>query len=378
MPHAVVLGAGMVGSVIAADLAGDRAYEVTVADADASALDAARTRAGDRINTAEADLSDPATVRGIVAAADIVIGALPGRLGRAALQAVIEAARNCCDISFMPQDPLELDELARDQGVTAVVDCGVAPGLSNMLAGYAVSRLEACERIAIYVGGLPRDPKPPWNYKAAFSPADVIEEYVRPARLVEQGRVVVRDALSAVEPIEFAGVGALEAFNTDGLRSLIETLDVPNMVEKTVRYPGHADLVRAFRETGLFGEEPVAVAGGTVRPLDVVSALLFPQWRYEPGEEDLTVLRVVADGKGDSGGGFTWEMVDLYDRASATTSMGRATAFPCAITARLIAEGRLAEPGVIPPELIGRRPELVRHVLSELAARGVRIEASSR
>jgi saccharopine dehydrogenase-like NADP-dependent oxidoreductase len=368
----------MVGSVIAADLAGDRDYELTVADADASALDAARTRAGDRISTAQADLSDPATVRGIVAAADIVIGALPGRLGRAALQAVIDAGRNCCDISFMPEDPLELHELARDQGVTAVVDCGVAPGLSNMLAGYAVSRLEACERIAIYVGGLPRDPQPPWNYKAAFSPADVIEEYVRPARLVEQGRVVVRDALTAVEPIEFAGVGALEAFNTDGLRSLIETLDVPNMVEKTVRYPGHADLMRAFRETGLFAEEPVSVAGGTVRPLDAVTALLFPQWRYEPGEEDLTVLRVEAEGKGESGGGFTWEMVDLYDRASATTSMGRTTAFPCAITARLIAEGRLAEPGVIPPELIGRRPELVQHVLSELAARGVRVEAGSR
>jgi saccharopine dehydrogenase-like NADP-dependent oxidoreductase len=181
-----------------------------------------------------------------------------------------------------------------------------------------------------------------------------------------------------VEPIEFAGVGALEAFNTDGLRSLIRTLEVPNMVEKTVRYPGHADLMRAFRETGLFGEEPVAVAGGTVRPLDAVSRLLFPQWRYEPGEEDLTVLRVVAEGKGESGGGFTWEMVDLYDRASGTTSMARTTAFPCAITARLIAEGRLAEPGVIPPELIGRRPELVQHVLSELAARGVRVETSSK
>jgi saccharopine dehydrogenase-like NADP-dependent oxidoreductase len=378
MPHAVVLGAGMVGSVIAADLAGDRDYDVTVADADASALDAARTRAGDRITTAEADLSDPDTIKGLAAAADIVIGALPGRLGRAALQAVIEAARNCCDISFMPEDALELDELARRQGVTAVVDCGVAPGLSNVLAGYAASRLEDCQRIAIYVGGLPRDPQPPWNYKAAFSPADVIEEYVRPVRLVEEGRVVVRDALSEVEPIEFTGVGTLEAFNTDGLRSLIRTLEVPNMVEKTVRYPGHAELMRAFRETGLFGEEPVSVAGGTVRPLDAVSALLFPQWRYEPGEEDLTVLRVVAQGRGEGGGSFTWEVVDRYDRATATTSMGRTTAFPCAITARLVADGRLAEPGVIPPEQIGRHPELVQHMLSELALRGVNVDSTSK
>jgi saccharopine dehydrogenase-like NADP-dependent oxidoreductase len=348
---------------------------VTVADVDATALRAAQARAGARIATAQADLADSETVKGIVAAADIVIGALPGHLGRSALVAVIEAGRNCCDISFMAEDALELDALARQKGVTAVVDCGVAPGLSSMLAGYAAGRLHPCERIAIYVGGLPRDPQPPLNYKAAFSPADVIEEYVRPARLVERGRVVVREALSEVEPIEFAGVGKLEAFNTDGLRSLIRTLDVPYMVEKTVRYPGHAELMRAFREAGLFGGDPVTVGGATVRPVDVVSTLLFPKLRYEPGEEDLTVLRVVAEGKGERGRArLTWEMIDRYDRVAATTSMGRTTAFPCAITARLIADGRLAEPGVIPPELIGRRPELLEHVLSELEARGVRVE----
>ncbi|MHC4827569.1 MAG: saccharopine dehydrogenase family protein, partial [Planctomycetota bacterium] len=310
MPHAVVLGAGMVGSVIAADLAGDRDYEVTVVDADASALETARARAGQRITAAQVDLSDPATIKGIVAGADVVIGALPGRLGRATLQAVIEAGRPCCDISFMPEDALALDELAREKGVTAVVDCGVAPGLSNMLAGHAVSRLQACDRIAIYVGGLPRDPRPPWNYKAAFSPADVIEEYVRPARIVEQGRVVEREALGDVEPIAFSGVGTLEAFNTDGLRSLIRTLEVPNMVEKTIRYPGHAELMRAFREAGLFAREPVTVGDVTVRPVDVVSAMLFPQWRYEPGEEDLTVLRIVAEGE-SRGERLSWEMIDL-------------------------------------------------------------------
>ncbi|MHC4218805.1 MAG: saccharopine dehydrogenase family protein [Planctomycetota bacterium] len=375
MPHAVVLGAGMVGSVVAADLAGDPEFKVTVADADRAALDAARGRTGDLITVAQADLSHAGTIKGIVAGADVVIGALPGSLGRGALEAVIEAGRNCCDISFMAEDALELDGLARDRGVTAVVDCGVAPGLSNMLAGYAAATLQPCARIAIYVGGLPRDPQPPLNYKTAFSPADVIEEYTRPARLVERGQVVVREALSEVEPIEFAGVGALEAFNTDGLRSLIRTLEVPDMVEKTVRYPGHAELMRAFREVGLFGREPVSAGGTTVRPIDAARALLFPSWRYEPGEEDLTVLRVVAAGGGESGGGLAWEMIDLYDRGSATSSMGRTTAFPCAITARLIADGRLADPGVIPPEKIGERPELLEHVLRELETRGVMVQA---
>jgi lysine 6-dehydrogenase len=370
MAHAVVLGAGMVGSVVALDLADDPEFDVTLADVDAAALAAARSRSGGRLTTAQADLSQPGTVKGVVAAADIVIGALPGFMGRGALRAVIEAGRNCCDISFMPQDPRELDAIACDRGVTAVVDCGVAPGLSHILAGAAAARLDPCERITIYVGGLPRDPQPPFNYKAAFSPADVIELYVRPARLVEHGRVVTRAALGGIESFDFPGVGTLEAFETDGLRSLIETLGVPNMVEKTLRYPGTAELMRAFREAGLFDEAPITVGDVTVRPLDLTSALLFRKWKYDPGEEDLTILRVEAEG---GGGTLRWDLLDVFDRATGTTSMGRTTAFPCAIVARLIVEGRVAEPGVILPETIGMRPDLLDHVLGELAARGVNV-----
>ena len=306
-----------------------------------------------------------------MADADIVLGALPSSLGLGALQAVIEAGRHYCDISFMPEDPMELNGLAETRDVTAVVDCGVAPGLTNMLAGYAVEQLDACQRLDIYVGGIPRRPLPPFYYKAAFSPADVIEEYTRPSRVVEKGRVVVRDALSEVEPISFKGVGVLEAFNTDGLRSLIRTLDVPFMKEKTVRWPGHADIMRVFREAGLFSREPIIVQTVAVTPLEVTAALLFPKWTYEPGEEDLTVLRVTAEAANRT---LTWEMIDLYDPESGATSMSRTTAFPCAITARLIVSGRFARRGVIPPEEIGREPGLLEHVLSELAARGVQVK----
>jgi saccharopine dehydrogenase-like NADP-dependent oxidoreductase len=360
----------MVGSVMAADLAADGDFDVTIADADASALEAANARAGGRLATFEADLSDPVAVKKIVADADVVLGALASTIAYEALRAVIEAGRPCCDIAFMPQNPLDHDELARARGVTAVVDCGVAPGLSNMLAGAAVAQLGECERIEIYVGGVPRHPEPPFFYKAAFSPADVIEEYTRPARFVEQGVVVEREALSEVEPIEFEDVGTLEAFNTDGLRSLIETLNVPDMKEKTLRHPGHVELMRAFREAGLFGLEPVTIGGVVVRPRDVTAAVLFPRWAYTPGEEDLTVLRVSAEG---SGRRLAWEMVDSYDRKSSTTSMARTTAFPCVITARMIAAGRLTTPGVIPPERLGEDPGLLEHMLAELDRRGVRV-----
>lgn len=391
MPRAIVLGAGMVGSVLAADLAADPSFDVTVADARADALErvALRARGLGRITTIQADLSDAATIRRVVADRDIVLGALASRIALNALRAVIEAGRNYCDISFMAEDPLELDASARDRGVTCVVDCGVAPGMSHMFAGYGAAYFERCETVEIYVGGLPAERRWPYQYKAAFSPADVIEEYTRPARLVEGGRVVVREALSDPELMDFAGVGTLEAFNTDGLRSLVRTLRVPSMKEKTLRYPGHIELMRVLRATGLFSEEPVRVrsAAGTpgaeghgtdvaVRPRDLIAALMFPMWTYQPGEEDLTVMRVIVEGvRHGRRERLTWDLFDRFDAATQTTSMARTTAFPCAIMARLVASGAFRRPGVVVPEFIGQTPGLLDIVLKEHERRGVRYAA---
>ncbi|MCA9291533.1 MAG: hypothetical protein KDA25_10415, partial [Phycisphaerales bacterium] len=273
---------------------------------------------------------------------------------------------------FMPEDAWTLDELAKEHGVTAVVDCGVAPGMSNMLAGYAAASLDPCTNIEIYVGGLPRERRWPYEYKAGFSPYDVIEEYVRPSRIVEHGRVVVREALSEPELMDFDGVGTLEAFNTDGLRSLAATLDVPFMKEKTLRYPGHIELMRVFRETGLFGHEPIDAGGVTVRPIDVIQSLLFPKWTYEEGEEDLTVMRVLADGRRDGRDvRLTWDLLDFYDRASGATSMSRTTAMPCTAMARLVASGAFDQRGVIVPELVGRTSGMLDRVLGMLKERGI-------
>ncbi|MGQ0626749.1 MAG: saccharopine dehydrogenase C-terminal domain-containing protein [Phycisphaerales bacterium] len=382
MKIATVLGAGMVGSVMACDLAADPGFAVTIADVREESLAAVKRRAeaqGRRLSVLKADLSDPAVVHATVQPASIVLGALSSRIGYAALGAVIDAGKNYCDISFMGEDFTDLDARARSKGVTCLVDFGVAPGMSHALAAHGYAQLDECDSLEIHVGGLPLERRWPFEYKAAFAPSDVIEEYTRPTRLVEHGRVVTRPALSEPELMDFAGCGTLEAFNTDGLRSLSQTLlgKVPFMKEKTLRYPGHIALMRAMRETGLFSAEPLAVRdvdGRTVRirPLDVTSALMFPLWTYAPGEEDLTVMRVVARGrKSGQSVEHRYDLIDLYDRATGATSMSRTTAFPCAIMARRIARGDFARPGVNPPEAAGLVPGTVDALLAELKARGV-------
>lgn len=375
MPKAIVLGAGMVGSVMAADLAADPAFDVAIADINPESLRRTQSGTGERVRTIQADLSDPESLKKTIAPFDIVVGALASRLGFQTLRAVIESKKNYCDISFMPEDAWELDALAKSNGVTAIVDCGVAPGMSNMMAGFGAAELDVCERIEIYVGGLPRERRWPFQYKAGFSPHDVIEEYTRPSRVVEHGKIVIKEALSEPEMMDFDGVGTLEAFNTDGLRSIAHFLKAPFMKEKTLRYPGHIELMRVFRETGLFSHDPINVSGTKIKPIDVISTLMFPKWTYSPGEEDLTVMRVIVEGiKSSKRVRCTWNLLDFYDRQSQATSMSRTTAFPCTIMAGLVASGEFKQKGVIPPELIGGQPGMLNRVLGELSKRGVRYE----
>lgn len=384
MKHAVVLGAGMVGSLMAVDMA-DRSrggFRVTSIDARRESLDAVKDRArrhGCDVATRQADLSSAVELKKAIADADIVLGALSSRIAFNALRTISEAGKSFCDISFMGEDATDLDGLAKKHGSCCVVDCGVAPGMSHMLAAYGAHQLDPCDSVEIYVGGLPVERRLPFQYKAAFSPSDVIEEYTRPTRLVEHGREVVRPALSEPELMDFDGVGTLEAFNTDGLRSLVKTLAAkcPNMKEKTLRYPGHIELMRVLREIGLFGEQPIQLSTGEVIPRELIAKLMFPQWTYQPGEADLTVMRVLA--KGHRAGKPTtlrWDVLDRYDPATGATSMARTTAFPCAIVARLIADGRFREPGVHPPEHVALVPALLDTILTEHTARGIHYIAS--
>ncbi len=370
MKNITVLGAGLVGSAIIRDLATD--FSVLAVDASDAAL--ARLAGTPNVTTARADLSDAASVRQVIAAADLVVCAVPGFMGFATLKTIIEAGKNVVDISFFPEDPFELDAPAREKGVTAVVDCGVAPGLCNIIAGYVDARLDRTDEYICYVGGLPKVRNLPYQYKAVFSPIDVLEEYTRPARLVENGEIVVRPALSEVELLDFPGVGTLEAFNTDGLRSLMKTLDAPFMKEKTMRYPGHAELMRIFRESGFFSAEPLTVGGQSVRPLDVTAKLLFKEWKLQPGEEDFTLMRVILRGEKDGqSAAYRFDLFDTFDPETGVHSMARTTGYTATIVARQVLAGLFAETGICPPEYVGRTAGCFDNLLAEYAKRGISV-----
>ncbi len=364
----LLLGAGRVGAAIARDLAGE--FAVTVADASAPSL--ARLSGVPGLRPVRASVSGDELVP-LLADADLVVGAVPGPLGFATLRRVVEAGRDVVDISFFAEDAFALDALARERGVVAVVDCGIAPGVSNLLLGRHAATMERVDRFWCAVGGLPEVRSWPYEYRAPFSPVDVIAEYTRPARLRRGGRDVTLPALSEVELVDLPGVGTLEAFDTDGLRSLLRTVPVPDMVEKTLRYPGHAERMRMLRETGFFAAEPVQVGDAEVRPVDLAGRLLFEAWRYRPGETDLTVMRVIVEGVEDGRPvRHTYDLLDRYDRATDTPSMSRTTGYTCAAAVRLIARGGGPAPGITPPERLG--VEAADFVLADLARHGVTFE----
>jgi lysine 6-dehydrogenase len=366
----IVLGAGLVGGPMAADLAADPSFEVTAVDIDAAALD--RLSQNTHIQTRRVDLSRPEDVRALVGGFDLVLSAVPGFMGFRTLQAILEAGKSVVDIAFFPEDPFALDALAKARGATALVDCGVAPGMSNVLTGYSQHRLDEVRSVLIYVGGLPEVREWPYDYKAVFSPSDVIEEYVRPARYVQNGALVVRPALSDPELLYFPGLGTLEAFNTDGLRTLIGTIAAPDMKEKTLRYPGHIDKMAVLRETGFFSQDEIEVGGLRVRPLDVTAKLLFPKWKMGPSDRDVTVMKIVVEGRKDGQDRhYTYDLLDRFDETTGVHSMARTTGYTATVAARLLTSGLYKERGVFAPESLGARPDCVEFLLAGLKERGI-------
>ncbi|HTS02459.1 MAG TPA: saccharopine dehydrogenase C-terminal domain-containing protein [Thermoanaerobaculia bacterium] len=369
MKSVTVLGAGLVGAFVARTLAED-GFEVTAVDRSEAALG---SLAGvPRLAARRADLADPSAVAAAVAGADVVAGAVPGFLGHAMLKTVLDCGKPVSDISFAPEDPLALDALAKAKGVPAIVDCGVSPGLSNLACGRAAAHFDALDSIVISVGGLPSRPRPPWDYCAVFSPTDVIEEYTRPARVVENGRLVTKPALSDVAPFEAPGVGTLEGFLSDGLRTVLTTVKARSLCERTLRWPGHAEKMRLLREGGFFGGAPVSAGGARVAPRAVTEAILFPQWKREPDEEEFTVLRIESDGtRGGERRRLVHGLFDRTDPKTGATSMARTTGYPCVIGVHLLAGRTFAAPGVHPPEDLGREGRLFDAFVAGLAARGI-------
>lgn len=367
---ALVLGCGLIGSTIALDLSSD--FDVTVMDPSERSLEWIRSRA--KVQAIQKSAMDFSSLDAAANNADIICEALPSALEGPVQRRLIETGHNFCSPSgYLNAEGL--DDLAKKQGVTAVFDMGVAPGMSNYLCARGASLLDELDEGKIYVGGIPDKLDPPFNYRTVFCLADTLTEYVFPAHHVENGRKVAAEALSGLEHVEFPGVGTLEAFFTDGLRSGADNIKGRVVFEKTLRYPGYAEQMKLLRHMGLFDAEPIEVGGAKVSPRAVARALLGPLWTLAPekGEADLTVMRVIAKGpKGGDTVTYTWELFDRLDEKTGIHSMARTTAFPCTITARAIAMGMVTRKGFVAPEMLADNEPFYEFLMSELKKRGVR------
>ena len=374
MNRIVILGCGPVGKYMAIDLCQDPNYEVISVDINQEVLEDLPKEHS--VLTRVADLSAAAGVTQAIEDADIVIGAVPGPLGYAVLETVIQAGKNIVDISFFLEDPFGLDDLARERGVTAVVDCGVAPGMSNIILGDHMRRMKVSD-YELFVGGIPKSREAPLGYKTSFPVLEVFEEYSAPGKIVVDGQVLEKLALSETMTIDLPKIGSMACLNSDGLRTLIHTAvpDIPNMFEKTLRYPEHVDQMRIFNDAGFFSQTPIQVKGTSVRPIDVTASILTPLWKYEPDEADLTVMRLVISGVEDGKPTtYTYDMCDEYDPATGALSMSRTTGYTCTAVTRLVLDGDYSRIGICAPEFVGRADGCRQSVEKYLQDRGVHYE----
>jgi len=337
----LILGAGNIGTVVAYDLAKD--FEVTVVDVSDSALSTVKGFA----EPLKFDVTQREKLQELMRRYELVIDTLPGKFGLYILKSAINAGRDIVDVSFMPENPLELQA-----DITAVVDAGFAPGLSNILLGHIYKELGELEKALIRVGGLPQDPEPPLYYTSTWSPEDLLEEYTRKARIVKDGKIVEIDPLSQIGKAHLAGY-VFEEFPSDGLRTLLYTIKAKNMEERTLRWPGHLEKIKVLKELGFFAPEN----------RDLTLKILLSLMKEGP---DFCIMEVY--GKNENG-----EMRYLMlDEASDFSSMARVTGYTAAAISRLVLDGKL-QLGIIAPELIGMKNEFLIYILSYLQDRNIEI-----
>ncbi|MDP8202349.1 MAG: saccharopine dehydrogenase C-terminal domain-containing protein, partial [Candidatus Tenebribacter burtonii] len=360
MNKIVVLGAGMVGRAISIDLA--KKHNVVSADICDESLK--KLEKLDNIKTINSDLSDKENIKKIIKDSDLVVSAVPGFMGFETLKTIIESGKDVVDIAFFPEDALQLDELAKEHNVTTIMNCGVAPGMSNVILGFHNTKMKV-ENFEFYVGGLTQKRTLSFQYKAPFSPIDIIEEYTRSARFVENGKIVIKPALSDTELIEFEDVGTLEAFNTDGLCSLIKTMNIPNMKEKTLRYSGYIDQIKLLRDYGFFQTEKVEIDGRMIRPIDLTSKLLISKWKLEDNEPELTVMKIIISGiENNKKVKYIYELFDKFNEETQTSSMARTTGYTCTSAVELVLNGNYTEKGLFPPEFLGAKNDCLKKMLA--------------
>ncbi len=365
MKKIAVLGSGMVGRAIAVDLA--KNHHITAIDSSEEALSFIPSDLGISKKRIRLEPEKDNIVKHIKGF-DLVISAVPGHIGFSVASQVIEAGYNLVDISFMPEDFMQLNAKAKSKGVTMIADCGVAPGMPNLFAGYYYEKF-SIDSFSYMVGGLPKKRYFPFDYKAPFSPIDVLEEYTRPARQKINQSIVVKPPMSEPEIIHFEPVGDLEAFNTDGLRSLLFTLPkIKNMTEKTLRYPGHIDKIKFLQQSGFMNVDPIQIHKTKIRPIDFTAHLLFDQWKSNPEEDEFTIMQIHL--KNDQKH-IVIDLYDEYDKQTKTSSMARTTGYTATAAANLLLDQNIQEQGVLPMEFIGKNEKAFSYILKYLENRNV-------
>lgn len=356
----LVIGAGLQGSACAYDLLQDADLEeVILADMRVDSLPPFLNRYRDdrRLRVMRVDARNESDVRGVMKGVDACMNALPYYFNLDITRLAVDEGVNYCDLggnTAIVFEQLKLDSDAKKKNISVIPDCGLAPGMVNILAGAGIAGLDEPETVRIRVGGLPQDPQPPLNYQIVYSLHGVLDYYTTDSWVLRDGEPVEVDALTEVEPVEFPEpVGRLEAFHTaGGLSTMPWTYKdrLRNMEYKTLRYPGHADAIRFIRELGLLSLEPIEVDGGQVVPRDVFIACAEPRLR-KPGSRDLVALRVEAEGKKDGKRHrIVFDLIDYHDDRTGITAMERTTGFSLSIIGQLQATGQV-KTGVLTPDL---------------------------
>ncbi len=376
----LVLGAGLQGSACAYDLLQNPAVSVvTLADLRPNVLPAFLANAdwNGRLRPFRLDVTDATSVDRVFREHDAVMSAIPYYYNLPMAEAAVEAGCHFSDLGGNTDIVFaqkKLNATAAAKGISVIPDCGVAPGMVNVLAAEGIRRLDRVERVKIFVGGLPQEPEPPLNYQIVYSLEGVLDYYTTPSWVLRGGRPIQVDALSEVEPVEFpAPVGTLEAFHTGGGISTMPFAyegKVDVMEYKTLRYPGHVNIMRAIRELGLLALEPLDVKGTPVAPRDLFIAAAGPKLT-KPNGRDLVALQVEASGQKDGKAHVvTFRLIDYYDANHGISAMMRATGFSLSITGQMQVDGRVTVKGVHTPD---EAMPFCSYV-DELARRGLRVE----
>jgi lysine 6-dehydrogenase len=370
----LVLGCGNIGSVVARDLAESLASaQIVIGDINEDRVKEVASKIGrENVTWTKVDASNHSELVSTLKKFDLAVGALPGVMGYRVCKAAVAAKRDIVDVSYMPEDVMALHKDASRAEISILPDCGMSPGLGSILAGHAASKLDRVESVHMLNGGLPEKPVSPLGYVITWSVHDLIDMYSRKVTIVKKGKTVEVEAMSGLEETSFPGVGKLEAFYTDGLRTMLYTMkNVKDMWEKSLRYPGHVEKINLLKNLGFFDNKPLNIQNLSISPRKV-TAELFERKMKRKDIPDIVAMRIVVSGpKNGKKVTYTYHVLDRYDRQHKVTAMARTTAYTTSVGAQLMAKKAISEKGVIPPEKLGMNKKLYGKFMSMMKQRKV-------